>query len=86
MKVPTQPELTHMQLQAMLRENDIHESELVYCGEREYTTEYAAHPEYHGQFMHWYIIGGEHEVPVCDIASVNQVDEDDCVPENDGWH
>jgi hypothetical protein len=86
MKVPRPCDLTHMQLQAMLRENDIHESELVYCGEREYTTEYAAHPEYHGQIMHWYIIGGEHEVPVCDIESVNQVDEDDCVPENDGWH
>ena len=75
MNVPRPCDLTHMQLQAMLRENDIHESELVYCGEREYTTEYAAHPEYHGQLMHWYIIGGEHEVPVCDIASVDRVDD-----------
>ena len=31
----------------------------MYCGEREYTTEYAAHPEYHGQLMHWYLIAGE---------------------------
>ena len=51
MKVPDQIELQHMQLQAMLRDNNIHESELLYCGEREYTTEYAAHPEYHGQLM-----------------------------------
>jgi hypothetical protein len=35
--------------------------------------------------MPWYLIGGEHEVPVCDIGSIDQVDEDDCVPENDGW-
>ena len=74
MKVPDRVELQHMQLQAMLRENNIHESELMYCGKREYTTEYAAHPEYHGQLMHWYIIGGEHEVPVCDIESVDQID------------
>ena len=74
MKVPDKVELQHMQLQAMLRENNIHESELLYCGKREYTTEYAAHPEYHGQLMHWYIIGGEHEVPVCDIESVDQID------------
>jgi len=75
MKVPTQVDLQHMQLQAMLREHDIPESELMYCGVREYTTEHAAHPEYHGQLMHWYIIGGEHEVPVCDILSVDRVDE-----------
>ena len=74
MKVPDQVELQHMQLQAMLRENNIHESELLYCGQREYTTEYVAHPEYHGQLMHWYIIGGEHEVPVCDIESVDQIE------------
>jgi hypothetical protein len=74
MKVPDQIELQHMQLQAMLRDNSIHESELLYCGKREYTTEYAAHPEYHGQLMHWYIIGGEHEVPVCDIESVDQIE------------
>ena len=74
MKVPDQVELQHMQLQAMLRENNIHESELLYCGKREYTTEYVAHPEYHGQLMHWYIIGGEHEVPVCDIESVDQIE------------
>ena len=35
--------------------------------------------------MPWYLVGGEHEVPVADIASVDQVDDDDVVPENDGW-
>ena len=75
MKVPTRIELQHMQLQAMLKEHDIPDSELMYCGEREYTTEYSAHPEYHGQIMHWYLIAGEHEVPVCDIASIDRVDD-----------
>jgi len=76
MKVPTKVELQHMQLQAILKEHSIPESELLYCGEREYTTEYPAHPEYHGQLMHWYIIGGEHEVPVCDIESVDSIDDE----------
>jgi len=75
MKVPTQPELTHLQLQAMLRDHDIPPSELMYCGEREYTTEYVAHPEYHGMIMPFYLVAGEHEVPVCDIASVDRVDD-----------
>jgi len=26
--------------------------------------------------MPWYCVGGEHEVPVCDIASVDRVDEE----------
>jgi len=74
MKVPLEHELKHMQLQAMLREHSFPDDEVQYLGEREYTTEYAAHPEFHGQMMHWYLIAGEHEVPVCDIASVDQVD------------
>jgi len=49
----------------------------MYCGEREYTSDYVAHPEYHGCIMHWYLVAGEHEVPVCDIQSVDRVDEDD---------
>ena len=73
MKVPDKVELQHMQLQAMLRDNNIHESELLYCGKREYTTEYTAHPEYHGKIMPWYLIGGEYEVPVCDIQDVESV-------------
>ena len=46
------------------------EDQIKYLGEREYTTEYCAHPEYHGQQMPWYLIGGEHNVPVCDIQDV----------------
>ena len=59
----------------MLRDHNIPESELKYLGDFEYTTEYQAHPQYHGQIMPWYLVAGEHEVPVCDIASVDRVDE-----------
>ena len=58
----SQSELTHMQLQAMLRENKFPSSELMYLGDRE------------GE--HWYLIGGEHEVPVSQIIDVDPVDED----------
>ena len=75
MKVPTQAELTHLQLQAMLRDHSIPEDQMKYLGEREYTTEYSAHPEYHGKIMPWYLIGGEYEVPVCDIQDVESVEE-----------
>jgi len=75
MKVPTQYELTHLQLQAMLREHRIPENELKYIGERVYPENFKGHPEYHGQMMHWYLIAGEHEVPVCDIGSVDAVDD-----------
>ena len=85
MKVPTQYELTHLQLQAMLRDNDIPDSELMYLGDREYPEDFQAHPECRGIVMPWYLVGGEHEVPVADIASVDRVDDDDVVPENDGW-
>ena len=85
MKVPTQYELTHYQLQAMLRDNNIHESELKYLGDRVYPESFKAHPEYHGVVMPWYLVGGDNEVPVADIASVDQVDDDDIIPENDGW-
>lgn len=77
MKVPSKPELTHMQLQAMLRDHNIPESELLYLGDRVYPEEYVAHPEYHGKMMPWYLVGGEHEVPVCDIDSVDAVDDED---------
>ena len=62
MKVPTQAELTHLQLQAMLRENSFPEGELKYLGERE------------GE--HWYLIAGEHEVPVSAIEDLTQVSDD----------
>ena len=76
MKVPTQPELTHLQLQAMLRDHAIPKEQLKYLGEREYTTDFRAHPEYHGQVMPWYLINNEHEVPVCDIGSIDAVDDE----------
>lgn len=60
MKVPTQIELKHLQLQAMLKENSFPDNELMYLGER------------NGE--HYYLIGGEHEVPVSAIESVDQVD------------
>lgn len=60
MKVPTKDELTHMQLQAMLRENSFPEEELKYLGERE------------GE--HYYLIAGEHEVPVSAIEELTQVE------------
>lgn len=60
MKVPTKDELTHMQLQAMLRENSFPEEELKYLGERE------------GE--HYYLIAGEHEVPVSAIEDLTQVE------------
>jgi len=64
MKAPTKAELQHMQLQAMLRENNFPNNELMYLGDR----------EYNGEVMPWYLIAGEHEVPVISIESVDQVD------------
>jgi hypothetical protein len=62
MKVPTQSELTHLQLQAMMRENSFPESELCYLGMRD------------GEY--WYLIAGEHEVPVSAIEDLTQVSDD----------
>ena len=76
MQVPDTWMLQHMQLQAILRDNAISEDQMKYLGEKEYTTEFCAHPEYHGQKMPWYLIGGEHEVPVCDIQAVQGNEED----------
>jgi hypothetical protein len=75
MKVPTQYDLTHFQLQAIIRDNNIPDTELKYIGERVYPEHFKGHPEFHGMLMHWYLIGGEHEVPVCDIGSVDCVDD-----------
>ena len=57
----------------MLRDHSIPEDQMKYLGEREYTAEFKAHPEYHGQVMPWYLIGGEYEVPVCDIQDIESV-------------
>ena len=60
----------------MLRDHAIPKEQLKYIGEREYTTDFCAHPEYHGQVMPWYLINNEHEVPVCDIGSIDADDSD----------
>ena len=54
--------LLHLKLQAIIRDNDIPTSELMYLGERE------------GD--HWYLIDGQHEVPVTDSEGIEEVDED----------
>jgi hypothetical protein len=59
MELPDQNLLKHPQIQAMLRENEFPEDELKYLGERD------------GQ--HYYLIAGEHEVPVSDIISCDQI-------------
>tara|TARA_Y100000022_G_scaffold36247_1_gene29517 strand:- start:5534 stop:5734 length:201 start_codon:yes stop_codon:yes gene_type:complete len=61
MEVPDADQLKHLQIQAMLRENNFPEDELKYIGERD------------GQ--HYYLIAGEHEVPVSDIISCDQITE-----------
>ena len=89
MKVPAHYELTHMQIQAILREHSIPEDQIKYLGEREYTVQYCSHPEHHGKVMPFYRINNEHEVPVCDIGSIDQCDEDEGVElENvtDDWY
>jgi hypothetical protein len=75
MKVPTQPELIHLQMQAILRDYNISETEVKYLGDRVYPETFQAHPEYHGQVMPWYLIANKHEVPVCDIGSIDAVDD-----------
>ena len=70
MNVPDPWMLQHLQLQAILRDHTIPADQMQYLGEREYTTEYNAHPEYHGKQMPCYLIGGQHEVTVCDIQDV----------------
>ena len=59
MELPDADQLKHLQIQAMLRENEFPEDELKYLGERD------------GQ--HYYLIAGEHEVPVSDIISCDQI-------------
>jgi hypothetical protein len=53
MKMPTKSELIHLKIQAAMRENIFAEDQMKYLGIRE------------GE--HWYLVGGEHEVPVSSI-------------------
>ena len=55
-------ELMHFKMQAIMRDNWFPEDELMYLGERE------------GQ--HWYLIAGEHEVPIEDIVGIEDESEE----------
>jgi len=61
MKV-SRSELAHLQLQAILRDNNIPNSELLYLGKRD--------------DEHWYLIDGEHEVPASLIEDVTETTEE----------
>jgi hypothetical protein len=50
MKVPNKSELIHLKIQAAMRENIFEEDQMKYLGVRENE--------------HWYLVAGEHEVPV----------------------
>ena len=53
MIIPSKTELIHLKIQAAMRENYFEEDQMKYLGIRE------------GE--HWYLVGGEHEVPVSSI-------------------
>lgn len=55
----SQSELSHLQLQAILRDNNIPNSQLLYLGKRDEE--------------HWYLIDGEHEVPSSLIEDVSEI-------------
>ena len=55
----SQSELNHLQLQAILRDNNIPNSQLLYLGKRDEE--------------HWYLIDGEHEVPSSLIEDVSEI-------------
>lgn len=66
MNVPSNEELVHLKIQAALREHVFAEDQMKYLGER------AGH--------HWYLVAGEHEVPVCEIEEfefAGYVDEEE---------
>lgn len=62
MKVPNQSELIHLKIQAAMRENDFPADQMMYLGIRE------------GE--HWYLVAGEHEVPVTAIEMFEQEDDE----------
>jgi hypothetical protein len=53
MNVPSKSELVHLKIQAAMRENCFDEDQMKYLGVRD--------------DEHWYLIAGEHEVPVSAI-------------------
>jgi hypothetical protein len=57
MKISTN-ELLHLKMQAILKENDIPDSELKYIGVKDEE--------------HWYLIAGKHKVPVSMIEGIDE--------------
>ena len=57
----SEKDLLHHKLQAIIRENDMPTNQLMYLGFRDDD--------------HWYLIAGEHEVPVQDIEGIEPVDD-----------
>ena len=62
MKVPSKGELIHLQIQAALRENYFDEDQMKYLGKR--------------KGHHWYLVGGEIEVPADQFDSFEIINED----------
>ncbi len=67
LNVPSKAELTHLQLQAMLREHNFPKNELFYLGEE----------TVNGIKDHYYLIGGLHTVPARDIHDLEGLEVDD---------
>jgi hypothetical protein len=63
MIVPDENELLHLKIQAAMRENNFPHNQLMYLGVREGT--------------HWYLIAGEHEVPVSMLEGFERIDDEE---------
>lgn len=63
MIVPSHGDLIHMKIQAAMRENEFPHNQLMYLGVREE--------------QHWYLIAGEHEVPVTMLEGFERVDDEE---------
>jgi hypothetical protein len=57
----SEKDLLHHKLQAIIRENEMPTNQLMYLGYRDDD--------------HWYLIAGEHEVPVRDIEGIEPEDD-----------
>ena len=63
LSVPTKSELIHFKIQAAMRENYFEEDQMKYLGLRD-------------DGEHWYLIAGEHEVPVSCLEEFEMVEEE----------
>lgn len=61
MNVPTKSELIHLKIQAAMREYVFEENQMKYLGIRE-------------DGKHWYLIGGEYEVPADQLEAFEMED------------